>query len=293
MRIFTALWLALLFMETVFLQAQTVTILYTNNNNGNINYCDCGDEPKGGLARRKTLFDRVRTKEKHVLAVDAGDVLNAFGFNRNQDSVALILYKKMAYDAVNIGEQEFANGFEFYYKNVRTSGLPLVSSSLFYRDSLLTRPYILKTVNGVRFGITGYTPAESFRYLPNKHLLPITLPDAKERLTKTIGELRSLSDIVIVLSQAGYEEDIRLAKTTPGINVIIGGHTQMEIDENFREGTTIIAQAGGNGEWVGQLTINVKNGLIQSFDNKLIPLDLKTGEDAAIKNIIRQFEKNK
>ncbi len=293
MRIISAVWLTFFFMTADFLTGQTVTILYTNNNNGNINYCDCGDEPKGGLARRKTLFDRIRNKEKYVLTVDAGDVLNAFGFNRNQDSVALILYKKLDYDAVNIGEQEFSNGFEFYFKRVRTSGLPLVTSTLFYRDSLLARPYILKSVNGVRFGITGYTPAESFRYLPNKHLLPVIVPSAKEHLKKTIGEIRSLSDIVIVLSQAGYEEDIQLAKTIQGIGIIIGGHTQMEVNENFKIGNTIISQAGGNGEWVGKLTVNIKNGQIQSFDNKLIPLDLKIGEDAAIKNIIRQFEKNK
>ncbi len=272
-----------------YLFPQTITILYTNNNNGNISYCDCGDEPLGGLPRRKKLFDKIRNEEKQVLTVDAGDILNAFGFNRKQDSLVIKLYEKLSYDAVNIGEQEFSNGFEFYYKRIRTSSIPVVSSTLFYRDSLLSRPYIVKSVKGVRFGITGYTPSLSFRYLPNKHLLPLNIVNEKEKLLSVVQELKPKTDIILVLSQAGYEEDILIAKTIAGIDIIIGGHTQMEINEKFQTGNTIIAQAGGNGEWVGMLKIRLKDEQILSFENTLLPLDAKVGEDAGIKKTVDLF----
>jgi 5'-nucleotidase / UDP-sugar diphosphatase len=293
MKIYVSLALFLIAGDLKTLQGQTVTILYTNNNNGNISYCDCGDEPKGGLPRRKKLFDQIRDKEKNVLTVDAGDFLNAFGFNRKQDSITIKIYEKLSYDAINIGEQEFSNGFEFFYKQFINSSLPLLSSTIYFKDSLITKPYLIKTIHAIRFGIIGFTPQSSFRYLPNKHLLPITIINEKEKLQSAIFNLKSKADVILVLSQAGYEEDIQLAKSVTGIDIIIGGHTQMEINENFQAGKTIIAQAGGNGEWVGVLKINYKNNQIQSFENTLSPLDTKVGEDAAIKNIVEKYYNQK
>lgn len=282
------LWLSVCLSFSV--NAQTFTILYTNNNNGNISACDCGDEPRGGLARRKAFFDALRKQNSRLLALDAGDFLNGFGFNRPQDSLVILLYKRLNYDAINIGEQEFSNGFDFFYRRVRPSTLPLVSANLYYNDTLLTQPYILRKLDGIHFGITGYTPQESFRYLPNKHLLPLNLNSSFERLSKTIRTLKSQCDIIIVLSQAGYDEDGKLAKSLPEIDILIGGHTQMEINEKLQTGKTIIAQAGSNGEWVGVLTIRIQNKKIVSFDNALQPMNKLIREDAAIQQWIQNFK---
>lgn len=289
-RLMTSLFCPLFILSGI-LHGQSVTILYTNNNNGNISFCDCGDEPKGGLARRKALFDQIRLKEKNVLAVDAGDFLNAFGFNRKQDSLTVILYDKLAYDAINIGEQEFSNGLEFFYRRIKLSSLPLISSTLFFSDSLITQPWLIKKTGSIRFGIIGYTPASSFRYLPNKNSIHIVIIGEKEKLQANVSHLKTKSDIIIVLSQAGYEEDLQLATSIQGIDIIIGGHTQMEINENLKRGNTIITQAGGNGEWVGRLKLTFQNKRILSFENNLLPLDSKIREDNTIKNTVEAFIK--
>ncbi|NUM80421.1 metallophosphoesterase [bacterium] len=265
-----------------------VTIVYTNNNNGNLEPCDCGEEPMGGLSRRKTMLDRLRAGNKNLLTVDAGDFFDAFGLAPEQDKKVIRLYESLGYDAVNIGDQEFANETTFVTDELLASRLPLVSSTLMLENKPVAVPaYRIKAVAGLRVAMIGYTPPSSFHYFPKEKKLEYQA-DAN-RFKSALEQSAPQSDVIIVLSQAGYDEDVELAKTYPQIDVIVGGHSQTEVREKVRIGKTIIVQAGAYGSYLGKLDLHIKDKRIGSFDNFLIPLDSKVKDDADFRKTIDQF----
>jgi len=272
-----------------------LTILHTNNNNGYIKMCDCSDHPMGGLDRRKYYFDQVRHSSPYSLTLDAGDFLDAFGFSKSQDKMVIRLYEQLGYDAVTVGDQEWVNGADFFNSHIIVSKLPLVSSTVKEKKTEETRiaPYVIKNIGGVRIGITGFLPAASFAYFPKGRKLETQIENEIEKLKKHLDLLAGKSDMIVLLSQAGYTEDFDLAKSFPIIDVIIGAHSQQEITEKTRVGKTIIVQAGGNGILVGKLDLKIVGKKIIDFENALIPMDQSMPQDSGFGRWIEDFENKK
>lgn len=267
-----------------------LTIIYTNNNNGNIQECECDDLPIGGLARRKTVLDRIRKETKNLITVDAGDLLDQFGTNPAQDELVIRLYEKLGYDAVNIGDNELANESVFFKSKVTASKLPLVSSSITdSKGQYVAKPYFIKTVSNIKIALIGYTPKSSFQYFPQWKKLEFKIDNEREKLKQALNEVSGQADVIILLSNAGDEEDYKLAKAFPMIDIIVGGHNQVQLEEPVQIGKTTVLQAGGNGGYVGRFDAVYSNGKIKTVKNKLIPLDQSITGDLEIKMIVQEF----
>ena len=272
--------------------AQDITIIYTNNNNGNIAECECEDLPYGGLARKKTVFDRIRSEHKNTVLVDAGDFLDQFGTRLSQDELVIKLYEKLGYDAVNIGDNELANEKLFFDSKLLASKIPLVSSTLTnQKNGKVAKPYIIKIFGALRVAFIGYTPKSSFQYFPAWKKLAVQIENERDQLKKALAEVSGKADLIILLSNAGDDEDYNLAKAFPEIDIIVGGHSQVELEEPVQIGKTIIVQAGGSGAYVGQLdiTFTKKSNKAKIIANKLIPLDKSVKDHPETKKVIDEF----
>ncbi len=62
-------------------------------------------------------------------------------------------------------------------------------------------------------------------------------------------------DLLVALTHIGIAQDRRLAQNVPGIDLIIGGHTHVVLEQGERIGDTLIAQAGSHGRFVGRVDI--------------------------------------
>lgn len=284
------LFFLLFLSDTLRGQEIPLTVIYTNNNNGNIQECECEDLPFGGLARRKTVFDRIRKENKNVITLDAGDFLDQFGSKPAQDELVIRLYGKLGYDGINIGDNELANETDFFSSKLVSSQLPLVSASITdLKGQKVTKPYILRTVSNISIALIGYTPQSSFQFFPGWKKLEVKIENEREKLKQAVNEVTGKADMIILLSNAGDDEDYVLAKAFPMIDIIVGGHNQVELEEPVQIGKTIIVQAGGNGGYVGQLSITHSNGRVKVVKNKLIPLDKNTKDNPEIKKTIDEF----
>ncbi len=252
-----------------------IDFMYSNNTNGYLRACDCGDIPSGGLDKRKTIFDEWRSKNKNLIVFDAGDIIGQFGFNRSADSMTALLYRDLNYDALTPGDNEWVHGFSFFQKNL--SPLPFVSANLAKNGTRIFPNYKVILRHGIRIAVIGYTPRISFTHFPKNRPLEIEI-DSDETLKSAIEEVQSQSDMIIVLSHAGYENDVPLAKKFPEIDLIFGAHSQMEIDGPVKVGKTWIVQAGGNGTKIGFMEVVWKNEILR-ISNRLIPLDQNVKPD--------------
>ncbi len=267
----------------------TLVVMYTNNTDGNLTACDCGEKPLGGLAIRKALMDRIRRDHALSLAVDAGDVIEQFGFRRAQDSMTLAVYENLGYDAVNLGDNEFTHGLAFVKQRILPARIPWISASLENSDGrLLAQPWRIILVGHLRVGIIGVVPETSFETVAKMKRTGLTIRDVFSVLRQCLDTLHDM-DIKIVLSHAGYDADIELARDFPEIDVIVGAHSQMEIDEAIQVGQTLIVQAGGNGTHLGELRLTIEKEGVTGYDNRLWPLEPGMEEDREIRRMIESM----
>ena len=87
-----------------------------------------------------------------------------------------------------------------------------------------TKPYTILEYEGQKIGVIGLitpdtttiaSPGKTIKFLP---------PEATAR--KYVYELNSKGiNKIVVLSHLGYEPDVQLAKSVPGIDIIVGGHS--------------------------------------------------------------------
>jgi 5'-nucleotidase/UDP-sugar diphosphatase len=237
------------------------------------------------------VLREIRGEVGEVLLLDSGDVLS--GLKRlEKDEVVLRIYGFLKYDAVAIGDQEFANGWAFLAERVLTSGLPWLSACLKDAETgkRVAPPYIVKTLSGVRVAVIGLIGPDAFEFMEPDETESLTIADPVEMMKFYLPELRRLADVVVALSHLGDEEDMTLAERVPGIDVIVGGHTQVLLKEPLKVGETFIVQAGPDGEYVGRLDLKVDpKGRIVETRNQMIPLDSHVPDDSEIAWLVEAY----
>jgi len=266
-----------------------VTILFTNNTNGMVNAAPGIDV--GGLARRATIVKRERALG-NVLLVDGGDFLPTSPDLAKSKKVVRAM-SLMGYDAVAIGEAEFVNGLGYLRSVAGKKSLPLVCSNVKQCEgenacSDIVRSTISKEIGGKKVAIFSYTSEDAFGFTPEERLKSgkwyVKIVDWKSPLRGFIESKRKDNDLLVVLSHAGIEADQALAAEFPEIDVIVGAHSQTFLNQPTKVGRTVIAQAAGDGQYIGKLVIKFdENNKPAPEAYELIPLTKSVAEDVDVK----------
>ncbi len=119
----------------------------------------------------------------------------------------------------------------------------------------------------------------------------VTLPAAKAISREARALRREGAEIVILLSHFGLRDDVRLAAELHGdIDLIVGGHSHTALEAPLAEGGTLIVQAGGFGEFLGELELDVEGGKIVGYRSRLHRIAEVEEEDPAQRAIYARHE---
>lgn len=212
----------------------------------------------GGLARRATLIEQTRNSVEGVLlVVDSGNSLMGDPLSLRSDGrVILEAMNAMGYDALGIGTGELMKGPEVLRERVSEAAFPVVSANLV--DSAtgepLFEPYTILERSGVRFGVIGLTDTDALQGLESSWP-GATILRPEETLGGYITELDAQVDLIVVLARMGSVEAASLARSVPGIDVIVGGNERYVVTEPQTTGDTLYVQSGHDGEWLGRLDL--------------------------------------
>lgn len=271
-----------------------LTILHTNDVHSRIDPFPLDgsrNEGMGGAARRAARISDIRMKEKNVLLLDAGDILQGTPyFNFFGGELEFKLMAEMKYDAATIGNHDFDGGMEGLAKAIKLGNFPMLSGNYEFKDTLLnglTKPYQIFLKDGVKVGVFGLG-IELDGLVPKKligetqYLEPITMAQKYA----TILKQEEKCDLVICLSHLGYKFrnddqkicDAILADNTSDIDIIIGGHTHTfmrkpDVRKNKLGKEVIVNQAGWAGIMLGRLDVyfeKSKNNLCVTCKNTFI-----------------------
>jgi len=273
-------------------QKNIVTIVYTNSANGHLESCDCPENPFGGLVRRVYAINELKQKKPSAIVVDSGD----FFPPRADELLAeycIKMMEKIKYDIIAVGDQELLCGVDYLKKNL--SRLPFYSANLQTCNDemcfpLLEKPYLIKKVNEINVALVSIINPDVFLLFPKDKTKNIKVLNHIEYLKGIIPELRKKADIVVLVSHSGDEEDRIIAKEIPGIDVIVGGHSQTFHREPVKIENTLIVQTGENGHRVGilELELNSEKKII-SYSNNFVLLNKEIPDDPSARQLIKDY----
>lgn len=260
-----------------------VVILHTNDTHSIID--PYFENNLGGVARRKALIDSVRNVEKNVLLVDAGDVMQgSLYFTLFEGAVEQLVMNKLGYDVQILGNHEFDNGMDKLQFYVSGLDADIISTNYDFSATYLTnqiKPYCVKAAGDKRIGFLGINISpngliDSIKCSGVEYLDAIKSANSMAWYLKNIEKV----DAVVALTHIGYDDsgavsDVKLAKKTENIDIIIGGHSHTLINPSAKNAkqsrflnlvgdTIIVAQAGKYGANVGEIVIDFLSGRIDS-----------------------------
>ena len=218
-----------------------ITILHTNDTHSHIEPFPANhykNPNQGGVARRATLIENIRSENPNTLLLDAGDIFQGTPyFNFYGGELEFKLMSMLKYDAATLGNHDFDNGINGLYKQLPHAKFDFLCANYDLKNTVLNshvKPYKIYRKDGIKIGIFGLGIelkglVDPKNYKEAKYLNPIEIA---EDMSRTLKE-EEQCDIVICLSHLGYHYkdehqrigDLELASKTTNIDLIIGGHT--------------------------------------------------------------------
>ncbi len=259
------------------LRAEHLMIIAVNDTHSQI---DPASDGKGGVARRRAIYDKLRADNPNTVLIHAGDaVQGTLFFSLYRGEVEYALMDTLGYDAIILGNHEFDNGMEelaAHYRNV--DAVKLSANYDFSATPLngLFQPYWVKAVGDKRIAFFGINvnPAGLIADMNCVNLGYRYAPDVADATARYLKEVQGV-DYAIMVSHIGYSS---YEPTEPNDSLIISTSHYIDMAISSHSHTTIkpgsdwsrVRNADGKMIPIGQ---NGKSGkLVATYD-----LDLETG----------------
>lgn len=232
-----------------------------------------------------TKVESVRNSEERTLLLDSGGFVTDRRISpQARMSIAelgLRAMDQMGYVSMNLGGIDFSLGTGFLKKVTTDLSFPLITSNLVYRESGLPfgDKYFIADAGDLKVGILGVMPTDAFENMhadPYRDRLEIIHPE--KALEALIPELKKKTDILVLLSQCGFDATNLIVDNLDGIDfAIIGGIKEEEIakipcgadleGKEFysQDRKTLLMQVGRQGESLGlaRITVDGEGRIIQ------------------------------
>lgn len=223
-----------------------LTILHNNDGESQIINAGTGREEFGGVARFKSLVDRLRgvasQNSSGAITLSSGDNYLAgpeFSASLNRDSTQkyydAIVFDSVGYDALCLGNHDFDFGPKVLSKMIADASVnkaPFLSANLDFQEepslnALVAEGRILPAtiveISGQKVGVIGLTTPD----------LQVISSPGRVKINRNLAEIvqaqvilmqaQGVNKIVLISHLQGLSEDTTLVKNLKGIDVIIAG----------------------------------------------------------------------
>lgn len=257
-----------------------LVILHTNDTHSNIEPFSSA-HPKfpnlGGVAKRATLINQIRSEEANVLLLDAGDIFQGTPyFNKYKGVLEMKVMNEMKYDVVTLGNHDFDIDISGYVQAKKHAAFKVVNCNYQLDKTALKElvtPHTVIKRGGLKIGIVG-VGIDLNGLIASEVAQQIPYLDPIDAVQKEVTLLRSKGcDYIICLSHLGFDypnenkvSDKVLAQNTTGIDLIIGGHTHTFLGsaiavKNKSGENTLINQVGYAGLFLGRIDVTFQKGI--------------------------------
>ena len=278
---------------------KSLTILYTNDMHAQLFPRLTGEGTStrklGGFANLATLVRGFKEESANTIYLDAGDYFSGPYIGPLTKGQAVIeSMNLLGLDATCIGNHEFDYGWQNLLQQFERAEFPIFNGNIFFQgtDKLLwNNPYGVIRKNNINIGVIGLHGQFAFYDTVNPEMVKgLEARDEHRYLQKYIDELRSITDLIILMAHHGRPRigsndgmsdvernlysDLILAKKVDGLDVIISGHTHQGTAKALVSNGTIIVSTNAYTSELGKLDIQIdtNKGRVASHSNKLIKI---------------------
>lgn len=189
----------------------------------------------------------------------------------------------MGYDALTVGDDDLSLGKEFLMEMSRKANFPFLSSNVI--DEATGKPLfhtqLIKEKGGLKIGIFSLLAPDAFPNTYDPRRKGLLLRSPTETAQAMVRELQTKADLIILLSHLGYPKDVEMAQTVPGIHLIVGGHSAINLPNPPVINKSLILQMAAKGLYGGRLQLTLHSNELNFFNSS---------EKRSLENSLNQFK---
>jgi 2',3'-cyclic-nucleotide 2'-phosphodiesterase (5'-nucleotidase family) len=233
-------------------QAARLTFLHTNDN-----YEIAPTRDWGGFAPLMTVIKEQRHLSPDALVTFGGDLLSPSIMSGLRKGAQMIeLMNAVGTDIAVPGNHEFDFGPDVFIERARESRFPWLASNVTRNGKPLegTVDSRVLTVGGIKVGFFGIVTPDTARESSPGPSVAFAPP--RETAVAAVRALRDKgAEIIVALTHLNMAEDREIARTVPGISLILGGHDHEAM--TLLEGSTLIIKSGADARFLGVADLTV------------------------------------
>jgi sulfur-oxidizing protein SoxB len=259
---------------------------------------------EGGLARVYTKIEDIRKQRNRdrTLLINTGDTIQGSAealFTRGQALVDVLNH--FGIDAYAPGNWDWVYGADrtlelFAGSNPKAPWHALAANAYYEGEPYaaqagqrLLPPYLIREIAGVKVGILGFTTDRGPQVVGRGVTKGVRFSKGDAEFKEFVGILRERENValVVVISELGLSNNIRLAEETPGVDVILSSDMH-EITRTpvMTDNGTLIAEVGQDGQVIGELNLTIEGGRIAKWKWTLHHIDDRIEPNAGIAKFV-------
>ena len=272
-----------------------LTILHSNDLHGDFLPKETDGKETGGLSRLAGYVNKIRSERENVIYAIAGDMFRGSVIDSEYQGLSTIdLMNNLNPDVATIGNHEVDYGFAHLLFLEKCAKFPIVNANLFItmNNARVFTPYINIEVGGMRIMFIGILTEEVLASTKNEKIIGtfIDLESAAKEVGIICDNYRTVrTDMTILLTHIGYENDVKLAEMLDpdwGVDMIIGGHSHTFMDKPEYVNNIPIVQAGTGTGVIGRFDVQYDTEKKEIADLKWKCIEIN--EDTAPKDEIME-----
>lgn len=222
---------------------------------------------QGSLPKLYSIVRDVRLRDANALLFNAGDTLQGGAINlytKGQASIDIL--DRFDIDFYAAGNWDFVYGLDRFVELFGNGRWGAIAANLYYDGAVypdkagqrVLPPYRIATVRGIKIGVIGLTSDRAINALgPWRTVGAVFNKDASE-VPYYIDVLRNQEkvDAVILLSEFGLARNIDLAKTYPGLDVVLSADMHERTPNPIIVGNgTLVSEVGQNATALAEIRL--------------------------------------
>src|SRR5215831_19594569 len=263
---------------------------------------------EGGLARMYTKIEEIRAQRAgKSLLLNTGDTLQGSAealFTRGQALVDVLNHFRI--DAYAPGNWDWVYGtdrtLELFAGSDAKAPWHALAANVYYDSEpyaaqagqRLLPPYLIREIDGVKVGILGFTADRGPQVVGRGVTKGIKFTKGDAELKEFAKILREQEQValIVMISELGISNNIRLAEQTPGVDVVLSSdmHEITRVPVVTSNGT-LVTEVGQDGQVIGELNLTVEGGRIANWKWTLHHIDDRIRPNAGIARLIADIRK--
>ena len=241
------------------------------------------------------LADSLRGVYPDLLVFSAGDNRTGNPINDQYDPVSypmIALMNKVGFDLCTVGNHEFDGGIPALQRNIEDARFPYLCANIMVPETvrLDVKPFEILTCQGLKVAVVGVVEVRA-NGIPGAHPMlfdQVSFKRAEEVIPNYLY-LKDQSDVFILLSHLGYEEDIEVAQQFSSFDAIIGGHSHTLVEYPQKHNGVMVTQAGSSLKNATLTLFTVKHGQVVDVEAKTLDVKNFRKKNPEVKAMLDEF----